>query len=138
MGTCVIGTRLIHVGGSVSYPLSPTVHRDAQMKFEFDHFKRGRMSVSHQVADHATVIAGFLRAFSVTHTCCFDNSPVVSHVIVKSHKTIVKTLDQVAPVSAHTPASLGFCEQATRCWVIAASSRMPEWRVRPTAVRATA
>jgi len=64
----VTGAHLIHTGCTVTKPLTCHVDGRLDVKFEFNHLKRRRVLVTHEIADESPIIAHGLGTGSVGNT----------------------------------------------------------------------
>ena len=51
--------------GSMTNPLSPTIHRNPYVKLDFTHLKWGRVLMSHQIPNKSTILMYFSRTRAV-------------------------------------------------------------------------
>ena len=77
----VPGRQLVHRCGPVPEPLAGHEDRGPNMKLKFDHLKRRRVLVPHEITDEGPVVRYGLGAGSVRDSGCLDDRRVGTHVV---------------------------------------------------------
>ena len=80
----------------MSYPLSPDVHRHADVQLDVAHFEWRRVVVTEQVADQSAILTHALGAGPIGNACCLNDRVVVAHVVDETHEAIVQHLEGLA------------------------------------------
>ncbi len=75
---------------TMSYPLSPTIHRHTEMKFDFAHLKWGGMPMPHQISNQTAILVNFFGALSIRYPRCLNDGLISTHVIYHTNKPIIE------------------------------------------------